>query len=119
MLIAKKPVTGELYLCDGIWSRPIPQASVGDIIYLAQQGLLQLGAGTPGAEWDSTGRIRLGWNEADFGIVPAAVLPVALTAAQLTELATEIAADLPAGITTADVTTAITSALNRTGLQVS
>lgn len=78
MLIAKDGATGQLYLCDGLTSRPINASALGDLMYLANQGLVTLGRGTPGPEWDSSGMIRLGWAEASFGTVQASS-PVAVS----------------------------------------
>lgn len=72
MLVARDN-NGQHYLCDGQISRPVPSGSIGDLLYLADQGLVTLGRGTPGAEWDSSGRIRLGWSAAAFGDVPVSV----------------------------------------------
>ena len=85
MIIAKDGA-GKLYLCDGMTSRPIQASNVNDIKYLASQGLMTLGHGSPGAEWDSSGYIRTGWNEAEYGTLPVTnptTVSVALTTQQI------------------------------------
>jgi hypothetical protein len=74
MLLAREGNNGPFYLCNGLVSRPLSADSIGDILYLADQGLVQLGTGKPGPEWDSTGRIRLGWTASRFGDVPTTVV---------------------------------------------
>lgn len=77
---------GQLYLCNGIESRPISQADAANLFYLAKQGTISLATGMPGAEWDATGRIRTGWNEATYG-------PVRRDAGQLTDAQVAAIAD--------------------------
>lgn len=68
-VIAQGP-DGQLYHCIGGFSHPITAANIGDIQYVAGQGVYQLARG-PGddVEWSGGGIIRKGWSEAVFGPV--------------------------------------------------
>lgn len=82
MLLAAAAATMEtVYLCDGATSVPVDKAVLGDLVYVAGQGLCDLGYMPDGGdtrEWATTtygpsGRryIRLGWSEPVFGKVRA------------------------------------------------
>lgn len=61
--IAKEEVNGQLYLCDGMTSRPITSAMISDIKFLASEGHFSL--------WKN-GEIRGGWYAGAFGaVIPA------------------------------------------------
>lgn len=63
------------YVCDGVTSRPIDPARIGDFVYAAGQGLCSLAHGTPGKEWVNA-TTRGGWSEEVFGkLVPNPSVP--------------------------------------------
>lgn len=112
-MVAQGP-DGQFYVCDGTWSRPIDSAALGDLLYLANQGLVTLATGTPGPEWGLGGKVRLGWSEAAFGTVIKPASPI--TNDQVTALGQQVAQALIAsnanGLTDADHTGVQSDVLN-------
>ncbi len=69
--VAHDGKSGTYYVCDLITSRPVPEASVADVLYLAEQ--LNYGHGVEGVEWSHEGWVREGWTEGAFGTVQGSV----------------------------------------------
>lgn len=73
MLVLAEPHGGsQLYLCDGITSRPVSHTDADAIAYMASKGTFTLAKGAPGPEWrefDYGQWVRLGWSEGGFGVL--------------------------------------------------
>jgi hypothetical protein len=95
MLVLAKSMAGDgtVYVCDGVTSRPVPEANIPDIKWLASQGAI-------GPLWHD-GEIWQGWTAAAFGQPAGAVVSASLSDAQLQSLAKTLAGR--AGLTDADV----------------
>ena len=68
-IIARDPITQQLYFCSAGFSHPIAVGNIADITYIASQGAFTLAKGPAAgdAEWEKGGVIRKGWSEPVFG----------------------------------------------------
>jgi hypothetical protein len=83
-MIAQDSKSGQHYLCIGYVSYPIADSLLGDLQYLAGQGLFPIATmppkGNP-AEWTADGQIRRDWSPGLFGPVWSPAVAVAMSAA--------------------------------------
>lgn len=95
-VIAQGP-DGQLYFCIGGFSHEIEPGNIGDISYVAGEGVYTLAKG-PGnnADWTGGGIIRLGWSAAVFGPVWNSTTPGEPAAVDLDALAEKVTARLAA-----------------------
>jgi hypothetical protein len=74
---------GQVYLCDGIRSRPVPLQWRGDVETLIREGLIKLS--------NDFGNSRGGWYEGAFGLLPAASVAPAVIDSGVLQAAVEAA----------------------------
>lgn len=100
MLVLAKSMAGDgtVYVCDGVTSRPVPEANIADVKWLAGQGAI-------GPLWHD-GEVWQGWTAAAFGQPAAAAAQVTLSDAQIATALQKATAGL-AGLSDADVPTLV------------
>lgn len=96
MLVIAKSLAGDgtVYVCDGVTSRPIPEANIADLKWLATQGAV-------GPLWNN-GEVWQGWTAAAFG-APLATTQVNLSDAQISAALQKALTGHLGGLAEADV----------------
>lgn len=102
VVIGRDDTTGKEYLCNGVWSRWVPDATAMERIHaLAAEGVYDLVTGPAGSPfWIDEGKTRTGWEPSTFG---QEWTPSTFTDEQITQLANDLAPLLKTGATVDDV----------------